>query len=481
MRKFFVKNIIFLILVNLIVKPLWIFGIDQNVQVAVGHEVYGQYVALLNFSIIFQVMLDFGLQNYNNRTVAQSPQTIKTLFPNIVIAKGVLSLGYIVLVLGLGLVWGYSGYPLFLLLLLCFVQVLNSFLLYLRSNISAMQKFKTDSMMSIMDKLFMIAICSVLLFYYSSKANFQIEWFIYAQIAAYLLTAVIAFVASTQLSKIDWTHYDLKKVWLICKQSVPYALLIFLMAIYSRSDISLMERLLDNGKYEAGVYVASFRFFDTANNVTGVLFASILLPLFGRMLANKEAVQPLIKLSLNLILPIGITTVFVAWFFGNDIMRFSLKSIASDYDGQVLSLLMIAFPGYCIGYVYATLLTANGNLKPLIVISICAVMLNLIMNFILMPLYGAVGAAITCFVTQAFVSVANIWTAQKLLKLKSDGRWVVQYLLFTFLVYFICKVCFQLEVSLLQNLIIIAFAAMLTMFICGFLPFKKMLELLRNR
>lgn len=481
MRKFFVKNIFFLILVNLIVKPLWIFGIDRNVQIAVGHEAYGQYVALLNFSIIFQVLLDFGLQSYNNRTIAQSPQTIKTLFPNIVIAKGVLSFGYVILVAGLGLLLGYRGYALFLLLLLCFVQVLNSFLLYLRSNISAMQRFKTDSLLSVTDRVFMIGLCAVLLFHNSLAGNFKMEWFIYAQIVAYLLTSVFAFIICARFEKIEWAHYELRKVWVICKNSLPYALLIFLMAIYIRSDVFLMERLLPDGQYEAGVYAAAYRFLDVSNNVTGVLFAGILLPLFGRMLANREKVQPLIRLCINLLLPVAITAVFVSLFFGREIMKLNLHGIATDYDGEVFAVLMIAFPGYCIGYVYATLLTANGNLKPLIIISLCAVVLNLVLNFILMPLYGALGAAVTCCVTQLFLSVANIFVAQKIIKLKTDGRLLIQYLLFTLLVFFICKGNMWIEVSLWQHLIIIAAGAGLCMLICGFLPFRKLLELMKDK
>jgi O-antigen/teichoic acid export membrane protein len=481
LRRFFVQNIFFLILVNLIVKPLWIFGIDRNVQIAVGHEVYGQYVALLNFSIIFQVLLDFGLQSYNNRTVAQSPEAMKGLFPNIIIAKGILSFGYVILVCVLGLLLGYRGYSLFLLLALCFVQVLNSFLLYLRSNVSAMHRFRTDSILSVSDRFFMIVICSVLLFHPFFSSAFKIEWFIYAQIAAYLFTSVIAFIICTRLTKLDWSHYDLKKVWVICKHSMPYALLIFLMAVYIRSDVFLIERLLPEGKFEAGIYAAAYRFLDVSNNVTGVLFAGILLPLFGRMLAQKEAVQPLIKLSVNLLLPVAITTMIVAIFYGQQIMYLQLKDAGSIYEGKVFAVLMAAFPGYCIGYVYATLLTANGNIKSLILVSLIAVILNLVLNFILVPLYGAWGGALTCCITQCFLSVANILLAKKVLHLKADWNWVIRYPVFMVII-FIC--CYLMSISGLGfwvQLFIIVGVAGISMFACGFLPFRKIKELLLNR
>lgn len=481
MRRFFVQNIFFLLLVNLIVKPLWIFGIDRNVQLATGHEAYGQYVALLNFSVIFQVLLDFGLQNYNNRTIAQSPNAMKSLFPNVIIAKGILSFGYFILVLILGWMLGYKGYSLFLLTLLIFVQILNSFLLYLRSNVSGMHWFKTDSLLSVSDRLFMILICSVLLFHPSFAKRFKIEWFVMAQIVAYLITSVFAFIVCTKLTKLDWSHFDSKKVWAICKQSFPYALLIFLMAIYIRSDVFLMERLLTNGKYEAGVYAASYRFLDVSNNVTGVLFAGILLPLFGSMLAKKMEVKSLVKLSLNLLLPVALTAMFIAIFFGQAIMHLQLKGLATDYDGRVFAMLMIAFPGYCIGYVYATLLTANGSIKPLIIISVVAVIINVILNFILLPIYGAWGGALTCVITQVFLSIANILVAQKAIALKTDFLWIGKYVLFAIIICLLCFVFAHLHLKLWQQILPIIAGSGLTMFICGFLPLHKLKELIQNR
>jgi O-antigen/teichoic acid export membrane protein len=481
MRRFFVQNIFFLTLVNLIVKPLWIFGIDRNVQIAVGHSAYGQYGALLNFSLIFQVLLDFGLQSYNNRAVAQSPGAMKSLFPNIIIAKGILSFGYVLLVALLGLLLGYRGYEFFLLLILCFVQILNSFLLYLRSNVSAMHHFRTDSILSVSDRVFMIAICSVLLFHPSFAGRFKIEWFIYAQIAAYIFTSVIAFIICTRLSRLDWSHYDLKKVWSICRQSLPYALLIFLMAIYIRSDVFLIERLLPKGKFEAGIYAGAYRFLDVSNNVTGVLFAGILLPLFGRMLAQKEQVQPLVRLSVNLLLPVAITAMIVGFFHGQEIMFLQLKDSKSAYEGAVFGLLMAAFPGYCIGYIYATLLTANGSIKPLILVAACAVLLNVVLNFILVPRYGAWGGAVSCCATQCFLSVANIMLARRLIGLKADWNWIARYPVYIVIVFACCYLLNNSSFVLWQQLAMIAAAAGVSMFVCGFLPFGKIKELLRNK
>jgi len=481
LRRFFVQNIFFLVLVNLIVKPVWIFGIDRNVQNMVGHTGYGTYQALFNLSLIFQTLLDFGLQSYNTRTVAQSPVAMKKLFPNIMITKAILSLVYLIVVMVTGLLLGYKGFTLNLLLALSFAQALNSMVLYLRSNVSAMHHFKTDSILSVMDRLFMIGICSVLLFYKPLSSFFRIEWFVYAQITAYLLTAIIAFIICYRLTKFDWQHYDFRKILVICKKSLPYATLIFLMAIYMRSDAFLLERMLAHSRpEEAGVYAASFRLLDVVNNITGVLFAGILLPMFGRLLAKRESVQPVIDTSANLLFPVGITTTVTALFFGKEIMM-ALYHEAGTHDGTVLGILLLSFPFYCLSYVYATLLTANGNLKQLIFISFIAVLLSLSLNAVLIPHFGALGAGITSSCVQGLVAIINIIVARRLLHITISVQTMLRYLVFIILIVTAGYIIQRLNISPAFHLLFMAVSGGLSILLCGLISVRALAGLIKSK
>jgi O-antigen/teichoic acid export membrane protein len=473
LRKFFVQNIFFLILVNLLVKPAWIFGIDRNVQNAVGHENYGLYQALFNLSLIFQTLLDFGLQNYNTRTVARSPQALHKLFPNIIAAKGILSLVYLVVVGTIGYLLGYRGNTLLLLLSLCIVQILNSLVIYLRSNVAAMHRFKADSILSVADRLFMIGICSALLFYKPLAQSFRIEWFVYAQIAAYIFTSVAAFIMCLRLSSFNWINIDLKRIYVICKGSIPYAVLIFLMAIYMRSDAFLLERLLRDSKpHEAGVYAASYRLLDVANNVTGVLFSGILLPLFGRLLAKREEVQPIVSTSINLLLPLSIATAITAHFFGTDIMLYLYKD-ATAYDGKVFGILMLAFPSFSLSYVFSTLLTANGDIRVLIFISLIAAILSVISNVVLIPYFGALGVAAVIVCVQLLVAITNIIYARKLLSVSFKGSILLRTILFTAIIIFAAFAVQYFDITLIEKLALLALSVLLTYLSIGFFSINK--------
>ena len=54
----FFKSVAWLIILNLVVKPVWIFYIDRKVQLIVGNEAYGTYFALFNFTFILSFIAD---------------------------------------------------------------------------------------------------------------------------------------------------------------------------------------------------------------------------------------------------------------------------------------------------------------------------------------------------------------------------------------------------------------------------------------
>jgi O-antigen/teichoic acid export membrane protein len=151
MQRKFITNLGLLLLLNLLIKPFWVFGIDRTVQNVVGSQQFGFYYAIFNFSFLFNILLDLGITNFNNRNIAQNSQLLAKHFSGIISLKLLLGFVYFLVTLGVGLIWGYRNEQLVLLALVGFNQFLLSFLLYLRSNISGMLMFRTESLMSVLD------------------------------------------------------------------------------------------------------------------------------------------------------------------------------------------------------------------------------------------------------------------------------------------------------------------------------------------
>jgi O-antigen/teichoic acid export membrane protein len=71
-------------------------------------------------------------------------------------------------------------------------------------------------------------------------------------------------------------------------------------------------------------------------------------------------------------------------------------------------------------YIYGTLLTANGNLRQLNVMASCGMLMNIILNFLLIPRYEATGAAISSIITQTFTCLAQVIMVRRTFTFRSD-------------------------------------------------------------
>lgn len=426
-REFFI-NILFLIGINVLIKPVYIFGIDRTVQNTVGPELYGIFFALFNFTFLFQIINDFGIQNYNNRLIAQHRQLIHRYLPQVLSLKVVLSVVYLGAIFLASRVAGYGAQYDHLILMVGVNQILVGFLFYLRTNISGLGLYRRDSIVSALDKFLMILICGVLLWTPSLQDHFKIEWFILAQSIAYLISIIVAFFLTLpHVPEFKWTFQP--RFWgLILRESYPFALVIFLMTLYTRIDGVMIERLLPDGQYEAGVYAAGYRLLD-ALNMIGFLFAGLLLPMFARSIKKGESVNDLLGLSFRLIWAGAITAAFSTYFFQAEIMTL-LYTNADLYWGQVMGYLLFTFIAVSGTYIWGTLLTANGSLREMNILLVIGVLCNVILNWVLIPEYKALGAAIATLVTQFTTLFAQMLLAKKIFRLPFRWTYFAQVIAF---------------------------------------------------
>lgn len=431
MKRKFVTNLILLLILNLLVKPLWIFGIDRTVQNTVGDESYGLYFALFNFSLILNILLDLGITSYNNRNIARHNFLLPKHLSHIVGLKLVLALVYAVFSFLIALIIGYSRVQLHLLLFLVFNQFLISFTLYLRSNISALHYFRTDSFLSVLDRSLMIVICGILLFTNVLGEPFSIEWFVYAQTAAYVMTTLVTFVVVLQKSGKIKVHFNGRFFLVFLRKTYPYALLILFMSLYNRIDSVLLERMLPGqvGKEQAGIYAQAFRLLD-AVSMFGALFAGLLLPIFSKMIKQGEPVGQMVKLSYTLLIVPAVIIAVSSWVYNEEIMGLLYKSNTAMSSG-IFRILMPGFLGIATTYIFGSLLTANGSLKQLNLMAFGGMVLNLVLNLVLIPRFMATGSACASLITQLLTGGAQLILVLVIFRLRPGTGFVVKMLIFS--------------------------------------------------
>ncbi len=440
MRKQFLVNILFLISLNVLIKPFWILGIDRTIQNTVGSEEYGMYFALFGFSFLLNTLLDFGITNYNTWSISRDPSFLRIGYKKLAVFKVLFGGVYLIGTLGLGLLSGYNGVEFQLLLGLSMSQFLLSFILFQRSILAGLQLFWLDSIFSVLDKLLLVISCSYLL-WFSGNTLFQIEWLVLAQIGCYGFVLVILLLITQTKRSALLTSETAKSINFkaIIKQSYPFALIILFMTFYYRIDAFMIERLLENGAEKAGHYAQSFRLFDVANNFV-FLFTGLLFPVLSKAISKNENTNATVNMVAQILLIPAILFIPLSFGYGYQFLNILYNDV-SEGSFQVLILLSIAFAGLALTAVFGTVLTAAGRLNEMVRITFVGFVLNLTLNLVLIPHYEISGAAAASGLVQIGTGIFMLMKCSNLQLINFPLKWLFKYclaiILSLVLVYFI--------------------------------------------
>ncbi len=461
-----VSGLFWVLLANVVVKPLWILGIEVGVQNAVGNQMYGFYAALFSFSYIFNILLDLGVTNFNTRNIAQHPQLIGKHLSGILGIKIMLFGLYLVVTFSVGLLMGYGSDEFRLLALLTLCQFLNSLILYLRSNFEGLLLFKWDSLFSVLDRVIMIVICGFLLWGQKITVldfQFSIYHFVYAQVIAYTVTALLALVVIGRKAGLRRLRWNWRFFLVILRKSAPFALLVLLMASYNRIDPILLRKLASDT--DAGIYAGAFRLLD-ALTMVAYLVSVLLLPVFSRLCKTptsdlrpptsdlrpptsdlRAPTSDLRPPTSDLRAPTSdlrpptselrtpnseLTTVLRIVFcpmmlfavgsavacslLADPLMRMLYHDNFAPYV-PVFRVIIFGIIPIALTYIFGTLLTAGGHLRQLNIFAATSLVLNVVTNLLLIPRLGAVGAAWASLTTQTFMALAQLLLAIRLFRL----------------------------------------------------------------
>jgi O-antigen/teichoic acid export membrane protein len=448
MQKKFLSNLLLTLGTNLLVKPVWILGIDRTFQNRLGLEAYGAYTNLFTFSLVLGLLLDFGINNYNSASLARNPRDLQKQFMPLLMIKAGLCLVYLLLTIGLGLWYGFRGEFIWLLGVLCINQCLTYASTFFRSTLSGLQLYRTDALVSSVDRLVMIVGGATVLMF--AVFPISISTFVYLQTAGYLVAAGTSLVVLyPHLHQIRFSFRP-EGVKAIFKNSLPFAVLALLMMLYTRLDVLLIKKLMPEGDVENGIYAQSTRLLD-AVNMMAVLVSGLLLPMFSSMLKNRESITPLVKLAMLVLWVPAVTGVVFCYIYGADIMQL-LYHETNPYHTAVFKLCITSVLPMCVMYIFGTLLTARGKLKVLIQTSLLALALNAMGNFWFIPRMGAGGAAIVGICTHGLVAVLNMVVVIRQLPVNISLMHLVKFLVLGIWCYGILSLLTGMGLSILPAL-----------------------------
>jgi O-antigen/teichoic acid export membrane protein len=478
MQRKFLFNLILLVVINLLVKPLAIFGIDAEVQNRIGYVDYGLYFSIFNFTYLFNILLDLGITNFNIKNVAQYPKLAHRYIGKLVSLRIILFFLYVFIMLCLGMIIGFKGKQINILILLIVNQFLLSLIQFFRSYLSGMLLFLLDAFFSIFDKLLLILICGYFL-YLHTDSSFTIYHFILSQTAAYLIS--IALIVLLLAKKIGFQDLKIQPRFSIAilKKALPYALLILTMTIYTRLDAVLLERIHPDGAYETGIYAQAYRILDAFVMFT-MLFNTLLFPIFSSQLIKRESVQPLLMMASKLLFLVSISVIIGCLFYAEPILHLFYVDLQPD---SVLSfqILILSFLPISAIQVFGTLHTAAGNLRFLNTISILGIAISSTLNVILIPNFGVVGTATVCVFTHLVIAITQIIFTQKYFQFKTAWNVILSIITFACVLLLSSYGIATLNLSFGSSIVIFSSSVIVFAIALRLLNLKEIIPLIKRK
>jgi O-antigen/teichoic acid export membrane protein len=386
---------------NFLIKPVWIV-LDNKVQDKIGHADYGVFAALFSLSFLFATLADFGVNQFMTKKLAAEPTKIDEIFPVAFGLKLLLLVLYPLFMTAVGYAMGYGMQELYFLWLLSIFQAAVQLVMFFRANFQAHQQFFVDSFASILDK-FLLIIFLLIVFY----IHLTVESFIYARVFSILATVVLVYLFYVSVNHWHSPLLALDKMVPLIRQSLPFAMVTVLYSFNERVDQVMIERLL--GGTASGLYAGAYRWLDAV-----MMYLWIVLPMFFARFAflktDPAALYKTFKLGhVIAFLPMAMVSGFVFLYPEKLFILFEHSSSEEIHTmSNVLRILFIASLMHGLFAIYSTLLTSTGYEKQTSILILVSVLLNIVLNFIFVPLYGIYASAWATVVSTVFLSTGYI-------------------------------------------------------------------------
>jgi O-antigen/teichoic acid export membrane protein len=299
---------------------------------------------------------------------------------------------------------------------------------YIRSHFAGWLYFRLDAIFSVLDRLLLIIFCGAVFLWSNQGHPFQIEWFVWLQTLCYSLSLLLAFwVMSRKIGrpkmKFDWVFS-----MAIMRKSLPYAMLILLMMLYTRMDSIMLERLHPNGAFETGLYAQGFRLLD-AFYMFGMLFTGLLFPLFTYQMKNRVENLKLLQLASKLLVGGAILVGFLCYFNAETILSAIYRN---DIHPSIPSfqLLMLTFIAMAVSLIFGTYLTAAHEMRFLNFVAFAGVLLSFGLNLYFIPIYGATGSAFIALITQSSIALVQAIFVIRNFGVSDFRKYILQFLVY---------------------------------------------------
>jgi O-antigen/teichoic acid export membrane protein len=397
-----------------------------------GSERYGRFAAMVVYVTLVGVVADLGLQTIFIRDVARDRRLFTRYLANLLSARLLLSIVALALLAAV----------LRLLSPVLFPYTLAGFALLLTTSYSSLLRAVFYIRGRLLYEAIAIVVEALLLLGLTVFAiNRRASWdaFLWVYAASYLFTCLFAFgVLRWRWRERIIVRFEADFVRGLLVAGLPLALGFTITTIYAQLDVVLLQ--LFKGFQMVGWYSAANRFIDAVawipQSAMGAIFPALSMLSAGERRHLAFAYEKSYKMLAVIALPLAV---------GIAITADSLVHLAAPHGfEQSIPALRILAPSVALLFVnnaFIYTLTAMNRQLDFTRLSLATLAVNVVLNLILIPPYGYLGAAAASTLTELALFVGGWWLLRnqqlRLPMISSIGRVIASALLMGVVVYLI--------------------------------------------
>lgn len=347
---------------------------------------FGDYSYVSSVLAIAFLFSDWGVNVLLARDVQQKTED-SSIFSSALVVK--LSATFVSTLVGLLLPFFMSGMPLMLSLFVTLSFAISNIREIYVSLMTARQRGELETISSLIEGVVTIILIGVLFFTHRTPAVFALTTTLGLLVSLFFS---IFLVRKYLLIRIERPNFERVKYYF--KSGFPLALFGIAGFIFFSSDQLFIKHLL--GVEQVGYYSLATRVIYAAILIPN-LIASVLFPVFARMVGQKKAVHSFFQKGFIGLLLLGgvmgfiilLTKPFLLWMAPQ-------YSSALPILNVLVFILIFLFPSLWSDFV----LVAFHKQRQNFLITISAAALNLLLNLLLIPIFGILGAAYASIISQ---------------------------------------------------------------------------------
>ena len=415
------KNAGILFVANIISKALNFLYVVYLARY-LGAGGFGIISFALACTLILGVFADLGLQYLSLREISRSKNEAGRYFSNIAFIKIILGIIIFSLLVIAVKRLDYSRDAARVIYLIGLSIIVSSFNNFIYAVYQAREDVKYMGIGNILNSLSMLAGISAAAYFKSGIIIFS---------GVFLVSAIIVLLYN--LTVISYKFFrpklaaDLKFWKKLIKDAVPFGLVNVFVIIYFKID-SVMLGTMKTQKI-VGYYNASYRIIDVFTALVPSIIFTVIYPKMSAYIELPEKLKSVYIVSFKVSLIAGLIISVITVFFARYFVLFIYGR--GYYNGvDSLKILVWAFFFICVSSITSGLISSINRQALVTVVAGFGAVINICLNFILIPRFSLNGAAFATVITELLMFL--IYFIMTVRFLKFNGRDILSLFDFNF-------------------------------------------------